>query len=112
MKQVQPATDRTDPQVSSRLLTVSACAGPNFEHQPISTVLCFFIFRMAEFRFTLETETTANGEVQLINRGLAGTGLQTYLGQETNESILTEECVCDSGVYAGSPKARVEIILK
>jgi hypothetical protein len=63
-------------------------------------------------RFTLETETTANGEVQLINRGLAGTGLQTYLGQETNESILTEECVCDSGVYAGSPKARVEIILK
>ena len=62
------------------------------------------------FLFTLETETTGSGEVQLLVANLPGPSYKIICGQETNEFQPDGTKPLRLRIPAGSSKATVEII--
>lgn len=63
-----------------------------------------------EFHFTLETETTTNGEVQLRLEGLPTRGYKVICGQMTSEFHPGEKRPLHLRVPAGVLRAKVEIV--
>ena len=63
-----------------------------------------------EFFFTLETETTTNGEVQLLVAGLPMRSYKVICGQATSEFHPDGKRPLQLRVPAGSSRAKVEIV--
>ena len=63
-----------------------------------------------EFLFTLETETTADGEVQLLLKGLPARSYKVVCGEERKQWSHEDRTPILLHLPAGSSKVKVEIV--